>query len=152
GVASARDQEGDMHRTLTLGFTFVVLVVAAGCRGGGSRSFAATDGGEIDPLQQLEEDTGHSWSVRWRQELHTPAMLEGRTAPMASTGSDAERAGREFLLHYGALYAMKPGDDLDAIESGTDDIGMSHARFQQRTGGVPVWGGELITHFDRDGS
>jgi len=142
-----------MHRTLTLSFA-VLALAAAGCRGssGTSSSFGTTDGGDVDPLQQLEEDTGHSWSIRWRQELHTPALLEGRTAPMATTGGDAERAGRQFLLHYGALYAMKPGDDLVATDSGTDELGMTHARFQQQIGDVPVWGGELIAHFDTDGA
>ena len=141
--------------TLTVAATvFAIVVACAGCRGGGpSYSFGASpDGGGADPLQQLEEDTGHSWSVRWRQELHTPAMLEGRTAPLATTGDDAERAGRAFLLKYGALYAMKPGDDLVATDSGTDELGMTHARFSQHAGDVPVWGGELIAHFDTDGS
>ena len=85
-----------MNRTLTLSFVALALA-AAGCAGSGgpSQSFGASDGGGgLDPLQQLEEDTGHSWSIRWRQELHTPALLEGRTAPMATTGGDAERAGR----------------------------------------------------------
>ena len=96
-------------RTLTLGkvtvatlilsaLFFALALIAAGCSAGAAApSFAPSDGGGIDPLQQLEEDTGHSWSVRWRQELHTPALLEGRTAPLATTGADAERAGRDFL-------------------------------------------------------
>ncbi len=132
-------------------FSLVVLALAAGCGSGAPRDPGSPDGA-VDPLQQLEADTGHDWTVRWRADLHTPALLEGRTAPLATTGSDAERAGRDFLRRYGALFAMSEQDDLVADDSGTDELGMTHARFEERVGGVPVWGGELLAHFDTDGA
>ena len=140
-----------MNRTLTL----VVLALAAGCGPTNTRdaSVGSSDGGAVDdPLQLLEAETGHHWTVRWRDDLHTPALLEGRTAPMATTGSDAERAGREFLTQHRLLFSMGDLDDLVATESSTDDLGMTHARFQQRQGNLPVWGGELLAHFDADGA
>ncbi|MCU1281242.1 MAG: peptidase family protein [bacterium] len=137
-----------MNRTLTL----VVLALAAGCGTNAREPVVGSDGAVNDPLQQLETETGHQWTVRWREDLHTPALLEGRTAPMATTGADAERAGREFLRRYGALYDMGADDDLVADDSDTDELGMTHARFQQRVGKVPVWGGELLAHFDSDGA
>ena len=137
-----------MNRTLTL----VILAVNVGCSSHPASSPTVGDGGTVDPLQQLESDTGQQWSVRWRSDLHTPALLEGRTAPMATTGPDAERVGRAFLRRYGALYGMGSDDDVVAEESGTDELGMTHARFQQHIGKVPVWGGELIAHFDSDGA
>jgi bacillolysin len=138
-----------MNRTLTL----VILALTAGC-GSHAAGTLANDNADAatDPLQQLEADTGASWSVRWRDDLHTPALLEGRTAPMATTGPDAKRVGRQFLRRYGALFAMGPDDDLVAEDSGTDELGMTHARFVQHVGDVPVWGGELLTHFDPDGA
>ena len=137
-----------MNRTLTL----VVFALVAGCAGRAPTRVADTDGGTTDPLQQLEADTGQTWTVRWRTDLHTPALLEGRTPPLATTGPDAERAGADFLRRYGALYAMGPDDDVVAEDSDTDELGMTHARFQERVDNVPVWGGELITHFDADGA
>jgi bacillolysin len=142
-------KEGDMNRTLTL----VVLALAAGCGPTSTRSSAGTsDGATNDPLQQLEAETGHTWTVRWREDLHTPALLEGRTAPMATTGPDAERAGREFLTGHRLLFSMGDLDDLVADDSDTDELGMTHARFSQHIGNTPVWGGELLAHFDSDGS
>jgi bacillolysin len=139
-----------MNRTLTL----AVLTLAAGC--GPTNMLQGTDGNSDaainDPLLQLEAETGHAWTVRWREDVHTPALLEGRTAPMATTGADAERAGRDFLKHHGALFSMGGDDDLVASDSGTDELGMTHARFQQRVHDVPVWGGELLAHFDTDGA
>ena len=137
-----------MNRTLT----FVILALAAACGPGTGQSRDGSDGSAADPLQQLEAETGHAWTVRWRDDLHTPALLEGRTAPMATTGSDAARAGRDFLRRHGALFSMGVDDELVADDSSTDELGMTHARFQQHLGTIPVWGGELLAHFDSDGS
>lgn len=136
-----------MNRTLTL----VVLALTAGCSGRAPTGTGSTDAAS-DPLQQLEADTGQTWTVRWRDDLHTPALLEGRTAPMATTGPDAERAGRQFLRRYGALFGMSADDDVVAQESDTDELGMTHARFAQHVANVPVWGAELLAHFDVDGA
>ncbi len=132
-----------MNRTHML----VIVALAVGCSRGTTAGGASTD-----PLQQLEADTGHSWTVRWRADLHTPALLEGRTTPMASTADDAARAGRAFLRRHGALFAMGDADDLVAEDAGADELGMTHARFGEEIDGRPVWGGELIAHFDSDGA
>src|SRR5512142_1460625 len=116
-----------MNRTLTL----VVLALTAGCAGRAPTGTGSTDAAS-DPLQQLEADTGQTWTVRWRDDLHTPALLEGRTAPIATTGPDAERAGRQFLRRYGALFGMSDADDVVAVDSDTDELGMTHARFEQQ--------------------
>lgn len=134
-----------MNRSMSLLF----VVVVAGCGGHGS---STTVDAAMDPLQQLEAETGHAWTVRWRDDLHTPAFLEGGTAPMATTAADAERTGRDFLRRHAALFAMGDDDDLDATDSDTDELGMTHARFAEKVRGYPVWGGELITHFAGDGS
>lgn len=129
--------------------TFVILALAAGCSS--TIDGIPTDGVASDPLKQLETETGHSWSVRWRDD-HTPAFLEGRTAPLAATADDAARSGRDFLKRHGALFAMRDGEDLDAQDAETDELGMTHARFTQKVNGHPVWGGDLIAHFDTGGS
>lgn len=131
-------------------FSLCLVVVVAGC--GGVERSPAVDMKMMDPLQQLEAETGHEWSVRWHADIHTPAFLEGRTAPMATTGADAERTGRDFLRRHAALFSIGDGDDLVAQDAATDELGMTHARFQQEVQGRPVWGGELVTHFDPDGA
>lgn len=135
-----------MNRSLS---SLLFLAVVAGCGGAQDPS---TVGATTDPLQQLEAETGHSWTVRWQPDVHTPAFLEGRTAPMATTAADAERVGRDFLLRHATLYSMGGDDDLDATDSATDELGMTHARFAQKVRGYPVWGGELVAHFDTDGA
>jgi thermolysin len=137
--------------TSTLGFRIVVpfVALAAGCQA----QPTVVDGGPLDPLAQLEADTGASWSVRWQTDVHTPAFMEGRTPPMAATPADARRAGRAFFMKYHSLFGLDgPGDDLLAVDAETDELGMTHARFRQKRGRVAVEGGELVAHFDAGGA
>jgi Zn-dependent metalloprotease len=138
-----------MNRSLTL--LFIALTIGCSSR---STQTPVPDGATAatDPLQQLIAETGHSWTARWRDDLHTPALLEGKTAPMATTPDDAARAGRDFLRRHGPLFSMTADDDVEATDADTDELGMTHARFAQRAGDWPVWGGELLLHFDGDGS
>jgi Zn-dependent metalloprotease len=111
-----------------------------------------SDGGD-DPLTVLEHDTGVPWTVRWHPDVRTPAFLEGHTPPLAATPKDAMRAGRAFLLHYRELFKLTASDDDVATDGAdTDELGMTHARFQQKRGSVPVWGADLIAHFAPDGA
>jgi len=126
------------------------VVFAAGCQ---LQSADMGDAGPLDPLAQLEADTGSTWLVRWHEDVHTPAFMQGHTPPLAVSPSDAKRAGRAFVLNYRALFKLDDeGDDLTALEAETDELGMTHARFRQKKAHVPVQGGELVLHFDTDGA
>jgi bacillolysin len=128
----------------------VLLLPLAGC---GPTEAPLPDAAPLDALGELERDTGQKWTVRWHKDVHIPAFLEGRTAPLAATANDAERAGRAFLIRYHALFGMRAiNDELSVIDSVTDELGMTHARFAQKRGKVPVWGGDLVVHFAEDGA
>jgi Zn-dependent metalloprotease len=130
--------------------TLVPLLFLAACR---PAADVAPDGAAMDPLAQLEADTGHPWSVRWHRDVHTPAFMEGRTAPLAATPTDAERAGRAFVRKYRGLFQLEADeDDISPTQADTDELGMTHARFQQQKGKIPVWGGDLVAHFDASGA
>ncbi len=106
-----------------------------------------------NPLSELEAETGHAWTMRLQPIFGTPAFLEGATEPLAVTPSDAERAAREFFTDHLALFSMRSAEDeLTAAGGNTDELGYTHTRFTQRWGGVPVWGGMLIAHFDPQGA
>lgn len=119
----------------------------------GPASFPAVSADPDGALAQLESETGHAWRLRRNPILGTPAFLEGRTRPMAATPKDAERAARLFLSQHRSLFALEdPDAELATIASETDELGMTHARFQQRVGRIPVWGNQLAVHFDADGT
>ncbi|MCB9795257.1 MAG: M4 family metallopeptidase [Alphaproteobacteria bacterium] len=43
-------------------------------------------------------------------------------------------------------------EEVDLLATQIDDRGIGHVRYQQLHGGVPVFGGEVIAHVNRDGS
>jgi Zn-dependent metalloprotease len=151
-AAGARNQEAPMLRSLARVLPLVFLVPLVACRAGGALDPTGDGGSAVDPLQQLDEDTGVTWKVRYHSDVHIPAYLAGRTAPMAVTPADALRAGEAFLTHYHALFQISPDDALSSEGAETDDLGMTHARFSQKHDKVPVWGGDLMVHFDQDGA
>jgi Zn-dependent metalloprotease len=137
-------------------FAFVgcIGLTGMGCDGAHAGGDAAGGGGDpsgLDPVAALAVETGHPWTVRWHPDIHTPAFLEGRTVAMAATADDAARAGRVWIRSHAALFSMKDADDVAADDAGTDELGMTHARFQQEVRHRPVWGGEVMMHFSRGG-
>jgi Zn-dependent metalloprotease len=133
-------------------FSLAALALTAGCGALPAFDSHLLDMTTSDPLSALAAETGHTWTARYRDDLQTPALVEGRTAPLAATGDDALRAARQFLRRHRALFSMGDGDDLDPLDGDTDELGMSHAHFQELVQGHPVWGGELLAHFASDGA
>jgi thermolysin len=104
-------------------------------------------------LTALEVETGHRWTLRRDAGFGTIAFLDGRTAPLAATAKDAERAARLFLSQHSTLFSLSdPDAELATTAISSDELGMSHARFSERVGRIPVWGAELAVHFDTDGA
>jgi Zn-dependent metalloprotease len=143
-------QEALMIRNIS--FVPFALTLALGGCGRPSLRPSSGDTNGLDPLQQLDAETGVTWSVRWHSDIHTPAYLEGRTAPLANTAVDAARAGRVFIRAHESLFSMADADDVAATDAGTDELGMTHARFAEKAQGYDVWGGELVLHFAADGA
>ena len=122
-----------MHKLVWIG-------LLVGCGGG------AVEG--EDPLAQLRRETASEWKVR-RHDDGTAAWLEGRGPPSAGMPATAARG---FLQRYGPLFGLGPEDQLVSRSVDTDELGMVHVRFDQQRNGMPVVGGELVVHFDHDGS
>lgn len=141
-----------MLRSFLRQLFLLALIPLAACRPDGQAAPGTGDGGALDPLAQLDEDTGVSWTVRYHSDIHIPAFLSGRTAPMAVTPDDALRAGRAFLDRYHELFQLTPDSTLSPDGAETDELGITHARFSQKQDKVPVWGADLMVHFDQEGA
>jgi thermolysin len=107
---------------------------------------------QADALANLESETGVPWTVRYHPDIHTPAFLDGKTAPMVARASDAAGAARGFFANHATLFRLGSIDELDHDRTDTDELGMAHARFVQKQGGIAVYGGELTAHFGSDGA
>ncbi len=61
-------------------------------------------------------------------------------------------AGLHHLDANSRRHRLRGRGDLTLVRAFVDDLDLTHARFQQTVGGVPVFGGEGIVHLGRDRS
>ncbi|WP_139368220.1 M4 family metallopeptidase [Evansella clarkii] len=61
-----------------------------------------------------------------------------------------EQQAASFVQQYAGI--SNANSNLELVSEQTDDLGMTHLRFQQVKDGVPVMGHELIVHFDKKGN
>jgi Zn-dependent metalloprotease len=64
----------------------------------------------------------------------------------------AVEASLDHLEAHAAVLGVRGRGDLRLVRAFTDELDLTHARFQQTIGGVPVFGGEGIVHLRRDRS
>jgi Zn-dependent metalloprotease len=131
------------------GFVCLIPTLVCACRGGPSLPQPA---GTDPALAAIERDTGHSWTIRWQEDLPTAAFLEGESPPWATSISQAEAIGRSFILKYGGVFGLGADDELALRSAELDELGMIHVALSQRRGRIPVRGGELRLHFDASGA
>ena len=88
--------------------------------------------------------------------------LKTSTLPVTAAPSSVKNTSSAELLHreaadrfisenLGAIGLSDPSSELDAIPSATDELGMSHIRYEQKHMGVPVLGGEMVLHVNPAG-
>jgi len=73
------------------------------------------------------------------------------------TGSAAELQlaqdlTRGYLDEHRGQYGLDDGNDTELLRVWVDELGMAHVHLRQVFGGVPVFGGELIVHWNSDGT
>jgi Zn-dependent metalloprotease len=118
---------------------------------------SSTEGATKEQLsshESLERATQQRWTWIQHEGTTTPAHLSSKRvgAPLLTNGLTAERATKTFLAQYKELYRLRdPESELSLSRERKDELGMTHARFQQVTHGVPVLGAELMAHYDREG-
>ena len=146
-----------------LAFMALSIVAAAGCSTNGdlqdSTPAPAPVPTDVTPAQlaafeKLQLTTKQSWKWVQHEELRTPMHLStARTGkPVLAKGADAALVTLSVLAEHKALFKMRdPARELSVARSEVDEIGMTHARFQQMVHGVPVAGAELMAHYDRAG-
>ncbi|HKK20443.1 MAG TPA: M4 family metallopeptidase, partial [candidate division Zixibacteria bacterium] len=80
-----------------------------------------------------------------------PDFVEGRFAQQVARGSEATATIDFFTTHRDAYKMIDPASELRAERLDVDRLGMRHQRMIQLYNGIKVIGGEVISHFTRDG-
>jgi bacillolysin len=106
-------------------------------------------------ITRLNEQSRGALVIHRNEALGTARFLEAGEFPIttefAGRGLSAEAGARAFIQTYGALFGVSDAD-LTVRSVKTDELGMTHVRFNQSLGGIPVWGGEVTVHLLADGA
>jgi bacillolysin len=101
-------------------------------------------------LRSLADDSTRRLVVRTQPGERVPAWVTGRipVAEFSTAGSTREQA-EDFWSEYGAAFGLAdPDEDLALRSAMTDRLGMRHLRYDQRYRGLPVFGRQLVLHFN----
>lgn len=102
---------------------------------------------------QMQQQAAGSLFVHWDEATGIPLFLRGAIPFVAPGGkTTATERAIAFFGRYRDLYRMaNPALELTPVQVKTDALGMTHARLQQQVGSVPVWGAQMVVHFDAAG-
>jgi Zn-dependent metalloprotease len=132
-------------------------LVVAGCSDDAGLSPLGGPAGDPGPAlaAKLQADTGKTWIVDVDPQLGTPDLLEPKDdpAPVLTNGTTPEAAALAFLERYQASFGTSTmRSELRMVETDVDEDGLTHVRFEQVSGNLPVFGEGLSVHFTKEGA
>jgi len=105
-------------------------------------------------LKLLESKLNRTLNVTWSENNSTPTFIGGKLTPAGySMSSEKSIDGIRFLSENSEIFGLKePAKELEVISNITDDISMTHIKYQQTFNGIKIFPSQLIVHFNKDGS
>ena len=105
-------------------------------------------------FKQLETKLNRTLTVMWNENTSTPTFIGGKlTAAGYSISSDKSIDGIRFISENMEIFGLKvPSKELEVISNNTDELLMTHVKYQQTVNGLKIFPSELIVHFNKDGS
>lgn len=121
-----------------------LFALVAGVSLAGASSAHAASGKYGEPLWLQERLEVNSY-------LRTPSLIEGQFRVETRDGSPVAVA-RGYVQKMASTLGLKnPSEELSVLKViARDEVGNSHVRFQQKIGGLPVFGAEMIVHMKGD--
>jgi bacillolysin/thermolysin len=100
-------------------------------------------------LSKLKADIESEVEVRY-DDNGVPTFLKGKLSKQA--GEHKVEFALNFFHEYNGLFLLQePKEELKLKSEKMDKAGNIHLRFDQYYEGIPVWGAELLLHYDKDG-
>lgn len=101
------------------------------------------------PFNTLKLVRAANGTIRWMEgDLGQTDIHEAGKAAPARVAEVALASARAYAE---VLRLDDPASELQPMQVASDDLGYTHARFQQSYAGLPVWGRDLYIHFDPTG-
>ena len=136
---------------------FVLLATLAVIALVTSTALAAPASRQEGPLDRLQAQSGGAVRVFSYQPTGVARWIDAEygvlTAEFSAQAGNPEGAARAFLASYGSLMGLQaPASQLQLRSIKGDSLGMQHVRFDQVQNGVPVFGADVIVHFNAAGA
>ena len=108
----------------------------------------------VKGLKTLESSLSTKLKTEWNKENSTPAFIGGGlTLAGYSTSVNKATDGIRFLSDNKELFGLNnPGQELSVKSAFTDDLSMTHVKYDQIINGIKIFPSQLIVHFNSDGS
>lgn len=82
-------------------------------------------------------------------ENQLPIFIVGDPKLNLRSGSDAESKCYNFLENAKGLMKIEsPSDEFKVVKTDNDELGFTHIKLQQEINGIPIYGAEVIYHFN----
>jgi bacillolysin len=106
--------------------------------------------GEHRQLQHITDLSDGTITVQWDEERGTPRLISGKLSKPLK--GEPFKMALKFLDTVKELYHVdSPKKSFRLKKVDKDELGMTHVRLLHVARDIPVWGDELIVHFDKDG-
>ena len=138
-----------MTHRLIISFVLFILLAVAG------NVWAAAGPYDAAGIERLQNATASSTAVSLDRATGTVRFL--RFEPGAVKTSTAARLNKQlatqaFLDDHASIFGLRDhAGELELVRELTDNFGYSHVFYRQVYQGVPVFGSDFRSHFNRDG-
>ncbi|MEJ2731992.1 MAG: M4 family metallopeptidase [Anaerolineae bacterium] len=104
-------------------------------------------------LDRLRQDADGEVEITWNPATGTPSFIRGSIGLPGMRGEgDEVLASRAFVERYTDLFGVRnASDELVAVQTHVDALGMQHVTFQQVYQGVEVYGAQMKVHLSANG-
>ncbi len=104
-------------------------------------------------LLALKSSVSGKITAEWNKENSTPAYVGGGlTRNGFAKSKDKSNDGIRFLTENKELFGLsQPAEELKLETSITDELSMTHCKYQQTIKGLKIYPSELIVHFNSEG-
>jgi bacillolysin/thermolysin len=105
-------------------------------------------------LKTLAGTVSGKVEVEWNHENSTPSFISGKlTASGYSVSANKADDGIRFLSSNKELFGISnPAQELSIKSSITDELLMTHVKYDQMINSIKIFPSQLIVHFNADGS
>ncbi|MBM6616304.1 M4 family metallopeptidase [Bacillus suaedaesalsae] len=87
-------------------------------------------------------------NITWKADQDVPMFVSGK---VSEKGIKTEKEIKQYLKANQDIYKLDPHLDLVLISQETDELGMTHYKYEQQYKNVPVDGTSFMVHTDKNG-